>query len=66
MRSSTDSVKASEARVKGLALQIATQLPTDPAEARSVMRHVEWLLENFFEDGQDRAVKRPTPKLMRV
>ncbi len=37
-------------RAKDLALQIASQLPTDRDQSLAVLDHVRWLLDNYITD----------------
>lgn len=64
MQSAADGRKNSEARARGLALQMAVQLPSDPNEARLVVNHLVWLLDNFMDCGPASTPVARGPKLI--
>lgn len=54
-------------RLKRLAIQIVAQLPEDPQEAQTVLRHAQVLVQNFLDDGDAREVLNwpQSPRLLR-
>lgn len=44
--------EASDARLKRLAIQIATQLPDDTQEALRVLEHAQTLVRTFLADSR--------------
>lgn len=54
-----------EGRLRRLAMQIATQLPENNGEARTVLRYTQELVDNFLTPQGAVAVKNPTLRVVK-